>query len=66
MRDISQRSQPISQRYKNQPKFMVYVNKKRVTDGGQVYREWSKKECLEGPGKNIPRDTGEVRCLSRF
>ena len=65
MRDISQRSEPISQRYKNQPKFMAYVNKKRETDGGQVYREWLKKECLEGRGKNIPRDTGEVRRLSR-
>ena len=66
MRDISQRSEPISQWNKNRPKFMAYVNKKRVTDGGQVYREWLKKECLEGRGKNIPHDTEEVRRLSRF
>ena len=38
----------------------------RVVDGGNIYRQWLKKECFEGRGSFIPRDAEETKQLQKF
>ena len=53
-------------RYHGRPRFLKGTASNRVTDGGDIYRQWLKKECFEGRGSFIPRDAEETKRLQKF
>ena len=53
-------------RYHSRPRFLKGTASNRVTDGGDIYRQWLKKECFEGRGSFIPRDAEETKRLQKF
>ena len=53
-------------RYQGRPRYLKGTASKRFTDGGDVYRQWLRKECFEGRGQLIPRDAEETKRLQRF
>ena len=53
-------------RYQGRPRCLKGTTSNRLTDGGDVYRQWLRKECFEVRGLLIPRDTEQTKRLLRF
>lgn len=53
-------------RYHSRPRFPKGTESNGVTDGGDIYRQWLKKEYFEGRGPFIPQDAEETKRLQKF